>query len=125
VTGPTGRTGFTGPPGTIGASGPTGATGIAGPTGFGIIAGTGAAAGNLQLGNIIINWGHGSISPPGASFAYNTPYVSDAPFPTVGWGLTGSITDGFPQFQLVTTKTVLAINITGASGGVWFQAIGS
>jgi hypothetical protein len=72
-----------------------------------------------------MNWGHGTISPPGASFAFNTPYNDNAPFPTIGWGLTGSITDGIPQVQIVVTKSVIALNLTGASGGIWYQAIGS
>jgi len=126
VTGPTGPTGFTGPPGNAGSTGQTGPTGIAGPTGS-IAAGfTSGTKGSVQLNNITFNWGQlSAITPPGASQAYQTAYVDNPPFVTLGWALTGPTGTGLPQMQIVTTKTVLAVNLTGMSGSVWYQAMGS
>ena len=139
VTGPTGRTGFTGPPGNQGQTGMTGATGAVGPTGnFGPTgptgntgptglflspAGTGGGpVGYFRLGNVTVNWGEISANHSGVTGIFQIPYVDN--YPAIALGQNGSGPTG-PYIQSISLTGVTIKFNTGASGQVFFYAMGS
>ena len=122
VTGPTGasgRTGFTGPPGSAGATGAQGPTGAAGAV---ALSGTGAGTGYFQLGNVTYNWGSVATNHTGVTSAFPTAYVNAAPVVTLGQGYSGP-TGAYVKSASLTG--VLILCNTGASGTVFWQAMGS
>lgn len=122
VTGPTGpvaKTGATGPPGNAGATGNTGPTG---PVGASAIGATGAGTGFAQIGNLVWNWGQVATNHTGITTSFVSPYTNSPPVVTLGQGYSGPTG---PYVKSVSLTGVLILCNTGASGTVFYAAMGS
>jgi hypothetical protein len=130
VTGPRGLTGFTGAPGNAGATGQTGPTGptgagaFTGPTGPSVwLAATGAGpTGYLQIGNIKINWGEFVTNHTGITAFFPLAYTDGPPVVVAQEGYSG------PTGMFVAAISKIGVLVqcsTGASGTVFYQAVGT